>query len=69
MSRIIRRKEVLRLVGLGKTRLHELIREGRFPEPVSLTGGRAVGWWEAEVVEWIRSRPRVSHAACPQEER
>jgi len=29
--------------------------EGRFPRPVAL-GGRAVGWIETEVDEWVRER-------------
>lgn len=58
-DRILRRHEVQRLVGVGSTKLYELIREGRFPPPVRLTG-RTVGWRESEVQAWIDSLPTTS---------
>lgn len=63
--RILRMPEVLRLTGLkSKSSVYELEKnraETGFPQRVSLCGGkRASGWHEQEIVEWIRSRPRIS---------
>ncbi|MFQ5510058.1 MAG: helix-turn-helix transcriptional regulator [Leptospirillia bacterium] len=58
-KRIIRLREVSARVGLSRSTIYEKISVGDFPAPVSL-GGRRVGWWEAEVDEWITSRPRVA---------
>jgi prophage regulatory protein len=35
--------------------------QGTFPKPVSL-GGRAVGWLEAEVQQWLQRRIETSRS-------
>ena len=67
-TRILRRAEVLRYVGLGKTTLYELISREEFPRPVQL-GPRAVGWRAEEVEAWLDSRQYVSSAAQEASER
>jgi prophage regulatory protein len=57
-KRIIRRPAVEQRTGYKKTELYDLIKEGRFPQPVPL-GRRAVGWLEHEVDEWIEERIRA----------
>ncbi|NJG23258.1 helix-turn-helix transcriptional regulator, partial [Salmonella enterica] len=47
-KRFIRVPEVLRRVGFGRTKLYELIRQGRFPEQVKI-GPRTVAFVESEV--------------------
>jgi prophage regulatory protein len=59
-DRIVRRRELLQLVGLGITRINQLERAGLFPRRVSLGGARAVGWRFRQVAEWIASRPTVA---------
>ena len=54
-TRILRRTEVLRYVGLGKTTLYKLISQGEFPRPLQLSP-RAVGWRAEEVDAWLDSR-------------
>ena len=54
-TRFLRRPEVVFRTGLSRSTIKVRMREGCFPRPVSL-GGRAVGWIEAEVDEWIRER-------------
>lgn len=56
--RILRLGEVLSRTGLGRTTLYELIKVALFPAAVAITG-KAVGWLEHEVDEWIVTRPRV----------
>ncbi|WP_182025730.1 AlpA family transcriptional regulator [Vibrio rotiferianus] len=68
--RLIRLKEVMSKTGLGRSTVYDYISEGQFPESVKL-GPRAVGWVEAEVDAWIRSRRQsdyLSSAACSQPE-
>lgn len=58
-KRFIRVPEVLRRVGFGRTKLYELIRQGRFPEQVKI-GPRCVAFVESEVDEWIEATIRNS---------
>ncbi len=53
--RFLRLPEVLARTGLSRSTVYVRLEQGRFPRPVSL-GGRAVGWIEAEVDDWIRDR-------------
>ncbi len=53
--RFLRLPEVLARTGLSRSTIYVRLDQGRFPRPVSL-GGRAVGWIESEVDEWIRQR-------------
>jgi len=53
--RFLRLPEVLARTGLSRSTIYVRLEQGRFPRPVSL-GGRAVGWIEAEVDDWIRER-------------
>jgi len=53
--RLLRRKEVLYIVGIGTTYLSRLVSEKRFPQPVPL-GGRLVGWVDTEVKEWVENK-------------
>jgi len=52
---ILRRKQVEARVGLRRSSLYQRISEGSFPAPIKL-GGRAVGWIEAEITEWLANR-------------
>ena len=51
LSRILREPEVLKYTGLKKSQIDAMVRDGRFPAPLRLTGGRAKGWLEDEVLE------------------
>ncbi len=53
--RFLRLPEVMARTGLSRSTIYVRLAEGRFPRPVAL-GGRAVGWIEAEVDEWVRER-------------
>lgn len=55
MSRIIRIKEVCALVGLSRSSVLRMEKDGAFPAKVSLSV-HAVGWRHDEVVAWIESR-------------
>lgn len=49
---LLRLPSVKAQTGLSRSTIYLRISQGRFPKPVSL-GGRAVGWIEFEINEWI----------------
>ena len=57
--------EILRLptvksrTGLSKSTIYLRISQRQFPAPISL-GGRAVGWVEAEVDDWLSNQIAAS---------
>ena len=57
-DRLLRIAEVKKLTGLGRTTIWQLGRDGLFPKRVKLSGarGRAVGWHESEVRQWVANR-------------
>ena len=59
---ILRRKQVEARTGLSRSTIYLRVAEGSFPAPVSL-GGRAVGWIEAEVNDWLAKRIEASRKA------
>ena len=59
--RFLRLPEVVARTGLSRSTIYVRLDQGRFPRPVSL-GGRAVGWIEAEVDEWMRERIAASRS-------
>jgi len=48
--------------GLSRSTIYLRISDGSFPKPVSL-GGRAVGWIEAEVNDWLNQQIEGSRNA------
>jgi prophage regulatory protein len=59
MHTILRLPEVKKSTGLSRSTLYLRIAQGTFPKAVCL-GGRAVGWLEAEIQEWLRQRIEAS---------
>ena len=59
--RFIRLKEVIKISGLGKTKIYELQAQGRFPMRVQITT-HSVGWIEEEVQAWLTARINASTA-------
>ena len=57
-KKILRPNAVSEKVGLSKTTIWRRERDGDFPRRLQL-GGKAVGWLEAEVDEWIATRARI----------
>ena len=56
--RIIRKPELLDSIGLSYPTVWRLEKAGKFPKRIQL-GGNSVGWVESEIVEWLKSRPRL----------
>ena len=60
---ILRLPTVKARTGLSRSTIYLRVVEGRFPAPISL-GGRAVGWIEAEVNDWLANRIEASRTAA-----
>jgi len=52
---LIRLKDVLARVRIGRSTIYSLIKASQFPKPISL-GPRSVAWIEAEIDEWIAQK-------------
>ena len=61
--KLLRLPEVLTRVGYRRSKIYQLIREKRFPQPVEL-GPRARGFLESEVNAWIQERVQESRKAA-----
>ena len=55
-TRILRRCEVLRVCGISRSLLYEMVDREEFPRPVRI-GRRAVGWRADDIKGWLNSRP------------
>lgn len=54
-DRLIRRKELVKLVGYSATSIWRRCKDGSFPKALRI-GPAAVAWRLSEVEEWIRTR-------------
>ena len=56
-KRILRFKDVQKLIPFSRSYIYNLISQGRFPLQVKLVeGGRGAGWWEHEIQDYINQR-------------
>lgn len=60
---ILRLPAVKTRTGLSRSTLYLRVSQGAFPKPVSL-GGRAVGWVESEIQEWLERQIAASRKAA-----
>jgi prophage regulatory protein len=60
-SRVLRVRDVAKQVGLGRSTIWQLVKEGQFPQPIRLSG-RSVGWLQTDLDEWLKSRTIASGA-------
>ncbi|CAM4388428.1 MAG: hypothetical protein LEGION0403_FIIPPAGN_02624 [Legionella sp.] len=54
--RILRLKQVENRTGLKRSTIYNRISLGTFPKQIPLGGGRAIGWLESEIDDWIQQR-------------
>lgn len=50
---IKRLPDVKAATGLGRTKIYDLMKEGRFPRARRIAGAHAVGWDSLEVEAWV----------------
>ena len=55
-SKLLTQKQVVDLVGVSRTTIWRLERAGQFPRRRQVST-KAVRWDQAEIVDWINSRP------------
>ena len=59
--RILRMREICQKLGLCPSTVHDLVARGIFIKPfILIPGGRAVGWLEVDVDQWICERKEAS---------
>ena len=56
---LVKKSEVLARCALSNSTLYRLIKNGSFPEPVKVTGCRAVAWRTDELDAWIEGLDRA----------
>ena len=54
-TRILRKPETLRIVGLSDATIWRMEAAGNFPRRLKL-GGNSVGWLESEILDWIEKK-------------
>lgn len=59
-NKIIRIRDVAKKVGLCRSTIYDAVKKGTFPEPSRLTTGRAIGWLESEIDEWVVKQIRYN---------
>ncbi len=58
MDKVVRRKQLLELIGVSSTTQWRMERAGEFPARVKIGKG-LVGWHLTEVEKWLENRERV----------
>ena len=53
--RLISLSELSQRLGLGKTKIYDLIKQERFPAPVKI--GKSSRWSSEKVTQWINDLP------------
>ena len=61
IQRLLRRPEVEQRTGIPCASLYRMRRAGQFPAPIKI-GARSIAWPEAEIEEWLATRPRATGA-------
>ena len=57
IPRLLRWKEVSKIIPFSRSYVYELMSKGKFPKGYKLIpGGRAVGWWEHEIHALVEQR-------------
>jgi predicted DNA-binding transcriptional regulator AlpA len=62
LSPLLRARDVIKLIGRGKSWLDRERRKGNFPQPVRCNDGRSVSYTRESVLRWIESLQPVSAA-------
>ena len=62
VNSILRLPDVKARTGLSRSTIYLRISNDDFPEPISL-GGRAVGWLESEINDWLDAKIQDSRCS------
>ena len=62
---VLRHAEVKRRLKVSSAKLYDMVAKGQFPKPFTLVpGGRAVGWLESDIDQWILERKATLNRAA-----
>ena len=65
--KILRREEVEAITGLARSTLYRLVKEKKLKPPIALTdSGKAVGWLESDIAEYLHDRIAAAKANAAQ---
>lgn len=64
-QRVLRKREVIERVGISGAQIYKLMGMNDFPKQIQLSE-RAVGWREADIDRWIKSRRLVGQHSDPE---
>ena len=54
---VLRHAEVKKRIKVSSAKLFDMVAKGQFPKPFKIVpGGRAVGWLESDVDQWVLDR-------------
>jgi prophage regulatory protein len=60
---IVRHKDVKQKLKISSAKLFDMVARGLFPKPFQIVpGGRAVGWLESDVDQWILDQQKLASA-------
>ena len=62
-DRILRIRDVVKIVGMSKATIYRRAARGEFPEALKLGPG-AVGWRESAIVQWMDELPKATSQAA-----
>lgn len=54
-DRLLRLPEVEGIAGIKKSTIYTLMRDGKFPQCIAITG-RMVAWPESAILQWVQDR-------------
>ena len=54
VGRVVGVTELAKRLGVSRSTLHRMVKDGNIPEPMKL-GTRRIGWRDATIDEWLRS--------------
>jgi len=54
-ERLIRKPELMSMIGLSDATIWRMERAGKFPRRVQI-GGNSVGWLQSEINEWLERK-------------
>jgi prophage regulatory protein len=61
---VLRHADVRARLNVSSSKLFDMVAKGQFPKPFQLIpGGRAVGWLESAVNQWIHERDTLKSSA------
>ena len=54
-ERLIRKPELLLMIGLSDSSIWRMEKAGKFPGRIQL-GGNSVAWFESEILDWLKDK-------------